>query len=101
MIYSCTHFSDISADVSVSESEGPAPTHVAVMCKGYVFVVQSVDEAGNTLTVPEFQSQLQKIYDTASALPPIIGVGYFSTLERTEWAKVRLCYLQATFRSVF
>ena len=75
--------------VSVSlELEGPAPSHVMVMCKGHVFSLQCVDEAGAPFTAPEFESQLQKIVDRALSLPPAPGVGYFTSLERTKWAQV-------------
>ena len=70
------------------ESEGPAPSHVVVMCKGHVFSMQCVDEAGAPFTAPEYESQLQKIVDRASSLPPAPGVGYFTSLERTKWAQV-------------
>ncbi|XP_076461883.1 peroxisomal carnitine O-octanoyltransferase-like [Babylonia areolata] len=72
-----------------TESEGPAPSHVVVFCKGHAFRLECVDEAGNTLTAPEFQSQLQKICDKARALPPAPGLGFFTTMERTQWAKIR------------
>ncbi|KAL8579049.1 hypothetical protein ACOMHN_035988 [Nucella lapillus] len=72
-----------------SESQGPTPTHIAVFCKGHIFRLECVDEAGNTLTAPELESQLQKIYDKAASLPPAPGLGYFTTLERTQWAKMR------------
>ncbi|KAK7110671.1 hypothetical protein V1264_014507 [Littorina saxatilis] len=72
-----------------TESEGPSPTHIVAMCKGHLFSLQCVDGAGDTLTAPELQSQLQKIYDKASSLPPAPGVGFYTSLERTQWAGIR------------
>ena len=71
-----------------AEREGPAPTHVVVMCRGRAFSMQCVDGEGATLTAPELQAQLQRIQDRVASLPPAPGVGYFTCLERTQWAQV-------------
>nr|KAG5698769.1 hypothetical protein BaRGS_032188 [Batillaria attramentaria] len=72
-----------------TESEGQAPSNVVVMCKGHIFTFDCLDGEGNSLTVPELQSQLQKTHDKASSLPAAPGVNYFTTLERTSWAQAR------------
>lgn len=72
-----------------TESEGPAPTHIVVMCKGHIFRLEVLDDEGRTLTAPELQSQLQRIYDQAGSLPPAQSVSFFTSLERTQWAHVR------------
>ncbi|CAG5135469.1 unnamed protein product [Candidula unifasciata] len=72
-----------------TESEGACPSHVLVASKGHIFILDTHDEAGQILTPPELQSQLQKIKDRSLALGQAQGVNYFTSEERTRWAEIR------------
>lgn len=72
-----------------TETEGPVPSYIVVMYKGHFFTLECLDGEGNSLTIPEFESQLQNIYDRVNRMGAAPALGYFTTLERTAWAKIR------------
>ncbi|BFZ02222.1 hypothetical protein BsWGS_05261 [Bradybaena similaris] len=72
-----------------TESEGTCPSHVIVASKGHIFVMDTLDEAGEILSPPELQSQMQKIKDRSLTLGQAQGVNYLTSEERTTWAESR------------
>ncbi|XP_019896694.2 peroxisomal carnitine O-octanoyltransferase isoform X2 [Esox lucius] len=71
-----------------TESEGPCPSHVVVMCKGRVFTFDVVYD-GNILTPLELLRQLTYVKQCCEGQPVGDGVAALTSEERTRWAKVR------------
>lgn len=72
-----------------TESEGPAPLHVTVHCRGRIFVVKAVDENEEPLTPLELQHQFQYIRDLCDSGPEGPGIGALTGDNRTSWAQTR------------
>ncbi|XP_051574927.1 peroxisomal carnitine O-octanoyltransferase-like isoform X1 [Myxocyprinus asiaticus] len=71
-----------------TESEGPCPSHIVVMCRGRVFTFDGLCD-GRILTPPELLRQLTYIKECCDGEPEGDGVGALTTEERTRWAKAR------------
>ncbi|XP_052000787.1 peroxisomal carnitine O-octanoyltransferase isoform X2 [Xyrauchen texanus] len=71
-----------------TESEGPCPSHIVVMCHGRVFTFDGLCD-GRILTPPELLRQLTYIKECCKEEPVGDGVGALTTEERTRWAKAR------------
>ncbi|KAM5302946.1 peroxisomal carnitine O-octanoyltransferase isoform 1-T4 [Glossophaga mutica] len=71
-----------------TESEGCSPSHVAVLCRGRVFVFDAVHE-GCLITPPEILRQLTHIYQKCHSQPDGPGIAALTSEERTRWAKAR------------
>ncbi|KAL2084173.1 hypothetical protein ACEWY4_019691 [Coilia grayii] len=71
-----------------TESEGPCPSHLVVMCRGRIFTFDAVCD-GHILTPPEFLRQLTHIKQCCEGQPLGDGVAALTTEERTCWAKTR------------
>ncbi|XP_063093230.1 peroxisomal carnitine O-octanoyltransferase isoform X3 [Cavia porcellus] len=71
-----------------TESEGQSPSHIAVLCRGRVFVFEALHE-GCLLTPPELLRHLSYIHEKCHQEPPGFGVAALTTEERTQWAKAR------------
>ncbi|XP_056617663.1 peroxisomal carnitine O-octanoyltransferase [Triplophysa dalaica] len=71
-----------------TESEGPCPSHLVVMCRGRVFTFDGLCD-GRILTPPELLRQLTYIKDCCEGEPEGDGLGALTTEERTRWAKAR------------
>ncbi|RXN30370.1 peroxisomal carnitine O-octanoyltransferase [Labeo rohita] len=69
-----------------TESEGPCPSHMIVMCRGRVFTFDALCD-GRILTPPELLRQLTYIKDCCDREPEGDGVSALTTEERTRWAK--------------
>uniref|UniRef100_A0A8C8LSH9 Choline/carnitine acyltransferase domain-containing protein n=1 Tax=Oncorhynchus tshawytscha TaxID=74940 RepID=A0A8C8LSH9_ONCTS len=70
-----------------TESEGPCPSHVVVMCKGRFFSFDAVCD-GYILTPPELLRQLTHVKQCCEGEPAGDGVAALTSEERTRWAKV-------------
>lgn len=71
-----------------TESEGPCPSHVIVMCRGRIFTFDALCD-GRILTPPELLRQLTYIKNCCDGEPEGDGVSALTTEERTRWAKAR------------
>uniref|UniRef100_A0A673K378 Peroxisomal carnitine O-octanoyltransferase-like n=1 Tax=Sinocyclocheilus rhinocerous TaxID=307959 RepID=A0A673K378_9TELE len=71
-----------------TESEGPCPSHMIVMCRGRVFTFDALCD-GRILTAPELLRQLTYIKECCDGEPEGDGVSALTAEERTHWAKVR------------
>ncbi|KAI1885482.1 hypothetical protein AGOR_G00204150 [Albula goreensis] len=71
-----------------TESEGPCPSHLVVMCHGRIFTFDALCD-GAILTPPEILRQLQYIKQCCDGEPEGEGVAALTTEERTRWAKAR------------
>lgn len=71
-----------------TESEGPCPSHMIVMCRGRVFTFDALCD-GRILTPPELLRQLTYIKECCDGEPEGDGVSALTTEERTRWAKAR------------
>uniref|UniRef100_A0A8C6BC27 Peroxisomal carnitine O-octanoyltransferase n=1 Tax=Monodon monoceros TaxID=40151 RepID=A0A8C6BC27_MONMO len=71
-----------------TESEGHCPSHIAVMCRGRVFVFDVMHE-GCLMTPPEILRQLTYIQKKCHSEPDGPGVAALTSEERTRWAKAR------------
>ncbi|EHA97328.1 Peroxisomal carnitine O-octanoyltransferase [Heterocephalus glaber] len=69
-------------------NEGHSPSHVAVLCRGRVFVFDALHE-GCLITPPELLRHLTYIHEKCQREPPGPGVAALTTEERTLWAKAR------------
>lgn len=71
-----------------TESEGHSPSHLAVLCRGRVFVFDVIHE-GSLITPPEFLRQLTYIQEKCQSEPEGPGIAALTSEERTRWAKAR------------
>uniref|UniRef100_A0A8C1D0Y3 Peroxisomal carnitine O-octanoyltransferase n=1 Tax=Cyprinus carpio carpio TaxID=630221 RepID=A0A8C1D0Y3_CYPCA len=71
-----------------TESEGPCPSHMIVMCRGRVFTFDALCD-GRILTPPELLRQLTYIKECCDGEPEGDGVSALTNEERTRWAKAR------------
>nr|XP_051696109.1 peroxisomal carnitine O-octanoyltransferase isoform X1 [Oryctolagus cuniculus]XP_051696110.1 peroxisomal carnitine O-octanoyltransferase isoform X1 [Oryctolagus cuniculus]XP_051696113.1 peroxisomal carnitine O-octanoyltransferase isoform X1 [Oryctolagus cuniculus] len=71
-----------------TESEGHSPSHLAVLCRGRVFVFDVIHE-GSLITPPEFLRQLTHIQEKCRREPEGPGIAALTSEERTRWAKAR------------
>ncbi|KAM4600751.1 peroxisomal carnitine O-octanoyltransferase-like [Polymixia lowei] len=71
-----------------TESEGPCPSHVIVMCRGRIFTFDTLCD-GQILTPPELLRQLSYVKDCCAGEPEGDGVAALTSEERTCWAKAR------------
>ncbi|XP_051812272.1 peroxisomal carnitine O-octanoyltransferase isoform X1 [Acanthochromis polyacanthus] len=71
-----------------TESEGPCPSHVVVMCRGRLFTFDGLCD-GEIITPPEILRQLRYVKERCEAEPEGDGVSALTTEERTRWAKAR------------
>ncbi|KAM3872708.1 peroxisomal carnitine O-octanoyltransferase [Diretmus argenteus] len=71
-----------------TESEGPCPSHVVVMCRGRIFTFDTLCD-GQILTPPELLRQLNYVKECCEGEPEGDGVAALTSEERTRWAKAR------------
>ncbi|KAG7282172.1 hypothetical protein CRUP_034919 [Coryphaenoides rupestris] len=71
-----------------TETEGPCPSHVVVMCRGRVFTFDTLCN-GKILTPPELLRQLKYVTECCEGEPAGDGVAALTSEERTTWAKAR------------
>lgn len=71
-----------------TESEGPCPSHLLVMCRGRIFTFDAVHD-GQILTPPELLRQLSYVKQCCEGEPVGEGVAALTTDERTRWAQAR------------
>ncbi|KAF6085644.1 carnitine O-octanoyltransferase [Phyllostomus discolor] len=71
-----------------TESEGCSPSHIAVLCRGRVFVFDVLHE-GCLITPPEILRQLTYIHKKCHSQPEGPGIAALTSEERTRWAKAR------------
>lgn len=71
-----------------TESEGPCPSHVVVLCRGRLFTFDTVYD-GQILTPPELLRQLTFVKTSCEGEPEGDGVPALTSEERTRWAKAR------------
>ncbi|KAJ8288439.1 hypothetical protein COCON_G00010980 [Conger conger] len=71
-----------------TESEGPCPSHMVIMCRGRMFSFEGLHN-GSILTPPEILRQLEYIKQTCDREPEGEGVAALTTEERTRWARAR------------
>ncbi|KAK5862310.1 hypothetical protein PBY51_017720 [Eleginops maclovinus] len=71
-----------------TESEGPCPSHVVVMCRGRIFTFDAVCD-GQILTPPEILRQLSYVKEYCEGEPEGDGVSALTSEERTRWALTR------------
>ncbi|XP_027976329.1 peroxisomal carnitine O-octanoyltransferase [Eumetopias jubatus] len=92
MLFSTCRIPGITRDSITSyfrtESEGHSPTHIAVLCRGRVFVFDVIHE-GCLITPPEIYRQLTYIHKKCQSEPNGPGIAALTSEERTQWAKVR------------
>ncbi|XP_020033970.2 peroxisomal carnitine O-octanoyltransferase isoform X1 [Castor canadensis] len=92
MLFSTCKIPGITRDSIINyfktESEGHCPNHIAVLCRGRVFVFDVMHE-GCLITPPELLRQLTYIYKKCHSEPDGPGVPALTCEERTQWAKAR------------
>ncbi|KAM3872650.1 peroxisomal carnitine O-octanoyltransferase-like [Diretmus argenteus] len=71
-----------------TESEGPCPSHVVVICRGRIFTFDTLCD-GQILTPPELLRQLNYVKECCEGEPEGDGVAALTSEERTRWAKAR------------
>ncbi|XP_007531987.1 peroxisomal carnitine O-octanoyltransferase isoform X1 [Erinaceus europaeus] len=71
-----------------TESEGHSSSHIAVLCRGRIFVFDMLHE-GSLITPPEILRQLTYIHKKCHSEPDGPGVAALTSEERTQWAKAR------------
>ncbi|CAK6960680.1 peroxisomal carnitine O-octanoyltransferase [Scomber scombrus] len=71
-----------------TESEGPCPSHIVVMCRGRSFVFDALCD-GEIITPPEILRQLNYVKQRCEGEPEGDGVAALTSEERTRWAKAR------------
>uniref|UniRef100_A0A1A7XUI1 Peroxisomal carnitine O-octanoyltransferase n=1 Tax=Iconisemion striatum TaxID=60296 RepID=A0A1A7XUI1_9TELE len=71
-----------------SESEGPCPSHLVVMCRGRMFVFDALVD-GQILTPPEILRQLSYVKERCEGEPEGDGVSALTSDDRTRWAEAR------------
>ncbi|XP_017280549.1 peroxisomal carnitine O-octanoyltransferase isoform X2 [Kryptolebias marmoratus] len=71
-----------------TESEGPCPSHLVVMCRGRIFTFDALFD-GQILTPPEIIRQLSYVKERCEREPEGDGVSALTSEERTRWAKAR------------
>ncbi|XP_053183524.1 peroxisomal carnitine O-octanoyltransferase [Scomber japonicus] len=71
-----------------TESEGPCPSHIVVMCRGRLFVFDALCD-GEIITPPEILRQLKYVKQRCEGEPEGDGVAALTSEERTRWAKAR------------
>ncbi|XP_054272282.1 peroxisomal carnitine O-octanoyltransferase-like isoform X1 [Macrosteles quadrilineatus] len=71
-----------------TEKEGECPSHVAVLCKGHMFVFNSLTPEGHPLSPADWENQLTEVRQTADLLPPS-DLPCLSCDNRTSWAENR------------
>ncbi|XP_042346108.1 peroxisomal carnitine O-octanoyltransferase isoform X1 [Plectropomus leopardus] len=71
-----------------TESEGPCPSHLVVMCRGRIFTFNAVYD-GQILTPPELLRQLTYVKERCEREPEGDGVSALTSDERTRWAQAR------------
>ncbi|XP_069696475.1 peroxisomal carnitine O-octanoyltransferase [Periplaneta americana] len=71
-----------------TESEGPCPSHVIVLCNGHIFSVDALDTTGSPLSPPEWEQKLTDIFEKSSREKGP-GLPLFTCTDRTTWAKNR------------
>ncbi|XP_056142430.1 peroxisomal carnitine O-octanoyltransferase-like isoform X1 [Lampris incognitus] len=92
MLFNTCKVPGVNKDVLVNyfktESEGPCPSHVVVMCRGRIFSFDAVCD-GQILSPPELLRQLRFVRERCEGEPEGDGVAALTTEERTCWAKAR------------
>ncbi|XP_003782687.1 peroxisomal carnitine O-octanoyltransferase [Otolemur garnettii] len=92
MLFSTCKVPGITRDSIINyfrtESEGRSPNHIAVLCRGRVFVFDIIHE-GCLITPPELLRQLTYIHKKCHSEPDGPGVAALTSEERTRWAKAR------------
>ncbi|XP_069318791.1 peroxisomal carnitine O-octanoyltransferase [Eulemur rufifrons] len=92
MLFSTCKVPGITRDSIMSyfrtESEGCCPNHIAVLCRGRVFVFDVIHE-GCLMTPPELLRQLTYIHKKCHSEPDGPGIAALTSEERTQWAKAR------------
>ncbi|MCJ8745530.1 hypothetical protein PDJAM_G00131280 [Pangasius djambal] len=71
-----------------TESEGPCPSHLIVMCRGRIFTFDALCD-GRILTPPELLRQLTYIKESCDGEVWGDGLAALTSEERTKWAKAR------------
>lgn len=71
-----------------TESEGPCPSHLMVMCRGRIFKFDALCD-GEILTPPEILRQLTYVKEYCEGKPRGEGVSALTSEERTRWANAR------------
>ncbi|KAI5612002.1 peroxisomal carnitine O-octanoyltransferase, partial [Silurus asotus] len=71
-----------------TESEGPCPSHLTVMCRGRIFTFDALCD-GRIVTPPEILRQLTYIKESCDGEVSGDGVAALTSEERTKWAKAR------------
>ncbi|XP_012576548.1 PREDICTED: peroxisomal carnitine O-octanoyltransferase isoform X2 [Condylura cristata] len=71
-----------------TESEGRSPSHIAILCRGRVFVFDAMHE-GSLITPPEILRHLTYIRKKCNSEPDGPGIAALTSEERTRWAKAR------------
>ncbi|XP_062841936.1 peroxisomal carnitine O-octanoyltransferase isoform X1 [Trichomycterus rosablanca] len=71
-----------------TESEGPCPSHLVVMCHGRIFTFDALCD-GCIITPPEILRQLTYIKQICDGDVKGDGVAALTSEERTRWAKAR------------
>ncbi|XP_035697812.1 peroxisomal carnitine O-octanoyltransferase-like [Branchiostoma floridae] len=72
-----------------TESEGPSPTHIMVLCKGRVFKMEVIDQEGEPLTPAELKTQLEVVKQQCENVCEGPHISVLTAGNRTEWAKTR------------
>ncbi|KAM5236783.1 peroxisomal carnitine O-octanoyltransferase [Ctenodactylus gundi] len=92
MLFSTCKVPGISRDSIMNyfrtESEGRSPSHLAVLCRGRVFVFDAIHE-GCLITPPELHRNLMYIHQKCHSEPRGPGVAALTSEERTRWAEAR------------
>ncbi|XP_078615782.1 peroxisomal carnitine O-octanoyltransferase-like isoform X2 [Branchiostoma floridae x Branchiostoma japonicum] len=72
-----------------TESEGPSPTHITVLCKGRVFKMEVIDQESEPLTPAELKTQLEAVKQQCENVCEGSHISVLTAGNRTEWAKTR------------
>lgn len=72
-----------------TKEEGDCPLHIAVLCKGHVWIMYPFDAQGHPLTPPELETLMRHVWDQCESMGPGPGVAAMTCDKRDRWAENR------------
>ena len=76
--------------ISLSESEGPVPTHVVVLCNKRIYKLDVIKPNGDLHTPPQLERALLEIKQDSVAKGVGVGLSTLTSENRTTWYHVSI-----------
>ena len=76
--------------ISLSESEGPVPTHVVVLCNKRIYKLDVIKPNGDLHTPPQLERALLEIKQDSVAKGVGMGLSTLTSENRTTWYHVSI-----------